>query len=92
MVDASSTEEHSLAKSAREEASGASYAEILIAAAAKGDVSSVEKLLERGADHLYQVGRTRCSPRVVRHVIICFSAFLSLHISICTTLSSTIAL
>ncbi|BDA44371.1 Protein arginine N-methyltransferase 2 [Coccomyxa sp. Obi] len=54
MVEASSTAEHSLAKPAEEEASEALYAEALIAAAAKGDVSGVGNLLERGADHLYQ--------------------------------------
>lgn len=72
MIDASSTAEHSLTKSAEEEASEASYAEALIAAAAKGDVSGVGNLLQRGADHLYQVGRTWCPPRVVQCVKSCF--------------------
>ncbi len=68
MAEAIRTAEHSLAKPAEEKASEAACAEALITAAAKGDVSGVEDLLKRGADHLYQVGRTWCPNRVVHHV------------------------
>ena len=41
---------------------GASNAETLIEAAAKGDIDGVKKLLESGADHLHQVSFTKQEP------------------------------